>query len=112
MFVWHERSKCRSWAQAIVGYKADVTIAASDWALHAGEAGRGAQPKHLRALALRHSERSMIILLRSSVVASRIHHIASKSMQFDLTAPLLGRFDELRSLDEGLLPSCTCPTLA
>jgi hypothetical protein len=53
----------------------------------------------------------MIILLRSSVVASRIHHIASKSMQFDLTAPLLGRFDELRSLDEALLPLLQMPDL-
>ena len=76
-----------------------------------GEAGRCAQPKRPRALALRHSERSMIILLRSGLVASRIQHIASKSMQLDLTGPLLGRLDELRSLDEVFLPLQQMPDL-
>lgn len=77
----------------------------------AGEAGRGAQPKCLRALTLRHGERAMIVLLRSSLVASRIHHIASKSMQLDFTAPLLRRLDKLRSLDEAILPLLQMPGL-
>src|SRR5215475_9475054 len=77
----------------------------------AGEAGRSAKPKRLRALALRHSERSMIILLCSRLVASRIHHIASKSMQLDLTGPLVGRLDELRSLDEAVLLLLQMPDL-
>ena len=53
----------------------------------------------------------MIILLRSGLVASRIHHIASKSMQLDLTGPLVGRLDELRSLDEAILPLLQMPDL-
>ena len=77
----------------------------------AGEARRSAQPKRLRALALRHNERSTIILLRIGLVASRIHHIASKSMQLDLTAPLVGRLDEQRSLDEAILPLQQMPDL-
>ena len=77
----------------------------------AREAGRSAQPKRLRALALRHSDRSMIILLRSGLVASRIHQIASKSMQLDLTGPLVGRLDELRSLVEAILPFLQMPDL-
>jgi hypothetical protein len=77
----------------------------------AGKAGRSAQPKRLRALALCHSERSMIILLSSDLVASRIHHIASKPMQLGLTGPLLGRLDELRSLDEAILPLLQMPDL-
>ena len=70
----------------------------------AGEARRSAQPKRPRTLALRHSERSMIVLFRSGLVASRIHYIAPNSMQLGLTGPLLGRLDELRSLDEAFLP--------
>ena len=77
----------------------------------AGKADRSAQPKRLRALALRHGERSMIILLRSSLVASRIHHVASKSMQLDLTATLVDRLDELRSLDEAILCLLQMPDL-
>src|SRR4029077_11364346 len=77
----------------------------------ASEAGRSAQPKRLRALALCHSERSMIILLRSGLVASRVHHIASQSMQLDLPGPLMGRLDELRSLDEAILCLLQMPDL-
>ena len=77
----------------------------------AGETGRSAQPKRLRALALRYSERSMIMLLRRGLVASRIHHVASKSMQLGLTGPLLGYLDELRSLDEAFLPLLKMPDL-
>ena len=75
----------------------------------AGEAGCSLERKRLRALALRQSERSMIVLLRDSLVASRIHHVASKSMEFDLTAPLVGRLDQLRSLDEAILPLLQMP---
>ena len=78
-------------------------------AQQAGEAGRSAQPKRLRALVLGHRERSMIILLRSGLVASRIHHIASKSMELDLKGPLLGRFDELHGLGEAILPLLQMP---
>src|SRR6266404_1102795 len=77
----------------------------------AGEVGRSAQPKRLRALALGHSDRSMIILLRSGLVASHIHQIASKSMQLDLTGPLVGRLDKLRSLVEAILPLLQMPDL-
>src|SRR6516164_4594393 len=69
----------------------------------ASEAGGGTQPKSLRVLAFRQGERSMIILLRGGVVASRIHHIASRSMQLDFTGALVGRLDELRSLGEAIL---------
>src|SRR5207249_1101056 len=92
--------------QEVVSFRALALVAPQ-----AGEAGRSAQPKRLRALALRHSERSMIILLRSGLVASRIHQIASKSMQLDLTGPLVGRLDELRSLDEAILPLLQMPDL-
>ena len=53
----------------------------------------------------------MIILLRRGLVASRIHHVASKSMQLGLTGPLLGHLDELRSLDEAFLPLLRMPDL-
>ena len=94
-------------ARSFISFRALALVAPQ-----AGEAGRSAQPKRLRALAFRHSDRSMIILLRSSLVASPIHEIASKSMQLDLTGPLVGRLDELRSLDEAILPLLQeCPTL-
>src|ERR1700738_2471774 len=92
--------------EEVVSFRALALIAPQ-----AGEADRSAQPKRLRALALRHSERSMIILLRSGLVASRIHHIAPKSMQLDLTAPLVGRLAELRSLDEAILALLHMPDL-
>ena len=92
--------------QEVVSFRALALVAPQ-----AGEAGRSAQLKGLRALALRHSERSMIILLRSGMVASRIHQIASKSMQLGLTGPLVGRLDELRSLDEAILPLLQMPDL-
>src|SRR5258707_9326240 len=92
--------------EEVVSFRALALVAPQ-----AGEAGRSAQPKRLGALALRHSERLMIILLRSGLVASRIHHIASKSMQLDLTGPLVGRLDELRSLNEALLPLLQLPDL-
>src|SRR5437660_9668580 len=92
--------------EEVVSFRALALVAPQ-----AGEAGRSAQPKRLRALALRHSERSTIILLRSSLVASRNHHVASKSMQLDLTGPLVGRLDELRSLDEAILPLLQMPDL-
>src|SRR6476660_7429872 len=77
----------------------------------AGEAGRSAQPKRLRTLALGHRERSMIILLRSCLVASRIHHVASKSIQLGFTGSFLGRLDQLRSLDEAVPPLLQIPDL-
>jgi len=53
----------------------------------------------------------MIVLLRSGLVAARIHYFAPKSMQLDLTAPLVGRPDKLRSLEEAILPLLQMPDL-
>src|SRR5262245_27537573 len=51
----------------------------------ASETGCSAQPEGLRALPLCHSERSTVIPLRIDLVASRIRHVATESMQLYLT---------------------------
>jgi len=69
------------------------------------------QSEALAADARRLAPQEPFLAVKTAIAAFEMSDSASKSMQLDLTAPLVGRLDQLRSLDEAILRLLQMPDL-
>jgi hypothetical protein len=79
-----------------------LSVLASLIAPEVGKAGGGAQFKQFCALPLCNRECLMVTPLGRSSIANGIQQIASHPIQLSLIAPLIGGFNDLRSLGEAI----------